>query len=167
MLAPLHAPFSDTRAADLSLEIGRERLDAPVVLPLRLGDARLRLAVLGASHQAVLETPTGACTETVARVPDRFGGLPPHERRDLGGLAYTFRAEVLTLAPSEFSAQARALRAEIGRGRHGLVGSVADDPEALTALRARRRDEDVCWQTWHAYPHTGEIVVTRTMVRTG
>jgi hypothetical protein len=166
MLAPLHAPFSDTRAADLSLELGRERLDAAVVLPVRLGDARLRLAVLGASHQAVLETPAGGCTETVACLPGRPGGLPTQETRDLDGLAYAFRAEVLTLAPADFSAQARALRAEIGRGRHGLVGSVAGDPEALTALRARRRDEDVCWQTWHAYPHTGEIVVTRTRVRT-
>jgi hypothetical protein len=167
MLAPLPEPFSDTSAADLCLEIGRARLDSPVVLPVRLGDARLRLAVLGGSHQAVLETPAGDCTETVACVPDRPGGLPRHESREVGGLVYTFRAEVLTLAPSEFSAQARALRAEVGRGRHGLVGSVAQDPEALTALRARRRDGDVCWQTWHAYPHTGEIVVTRTSVRTG
>lgn len=165
MLAPLRTSFADIRAADLSLELGLAPLDASAVLPLRLGDARLQLAVLGASHQAVLETPAGTCSEVVASLPDRRPGLPSSENREVDGLAYTFSAEVLTLSASEFSEHARALRAEVGRGRSGIVGSVADNPEALTALRARRRDDEVCWQTWHAYPHTGEIVVTRTNVR--
>jgi hypothetical protein len=165
MLAPLRVPVEAGQAADLCLELGLDPLDADAVLPLDLGDSRLELRIRGTSHPAVLVCAAGHCSELVASLPGRPGGLPKDERHDLGGLRYQFGAEVLTLAPKELSAHARALRAEVGRDRNGLVGSCADDLEAVTAVRARRRDGEFRWQTWRAYPRTGEIVVTRTSVR--
>lgn len=177
MLTPLRTPVDDARATDLCLELDlsapdarpEARLDLPLsadaLLPLDLGDVRLELRIRGTSHQAVLGCERGLCAEVVTSRPYDAVGLPGQEMRDLAGLQYRFGAEVLTLAAKEFSAQARALRAELGRDRNGLVGSCADDPEALTAVRARRRDREIRWQTWRAYPRTREIVVTRTSVR--
>lgn len=165
MLTALTSPAEDTQATDLCLELGSSPLPAEAVLPLHLGIARLELRVLGRSHQAILEWGRGSCSEVVASLADRPAGLPQVASRDLGGLLYRFGSEVLTLSPREFSAHARAVRAEVGQGRSGLVGSFEDEPESLTALRARRRDDEIRWQTWHAYPRTCEIVVTRTVVR--
>lgn len=181
MLTPLRTPVEDTRATDLCLELtvepspgphpesSRPRSTAPqlttdAVLPLELGGVRLQLSVRGTTHQAVLGCERGWCSEVVRSRPHCVG-LPNETRREIGVLQYRFSAEVVALAPAELSEHARALRAEVGRDRNGLVGSCPDDPEALTALRARRRDGEVRWQTWRAYPRTGEIVVTRTSVR--
>ncbi|MEU1884342.1 DUF2617 family protein [Micromonospora rifamycinica] len=60
MLVSLDTPYVDTCAADLSLALGGPERPALHVRELTLpGGVRLRLRLLGASHQVVLTTPTG------------------------------------------------------------------------------------------------------------
>ncbi len=59
------------------------------------------------------------------------------------------------------------LAARVAADPRGLVGVFGADPGALTALRAAPlgAGEGVAWETWHAYPQSGELVRTRSEVR--
>ncbi|MEU1605522.1 DUF2617 family protein, partial [Micromonospora matsumotoense] len=60
MLVSLDTPYVDTCAADLSLALGGPERPALHVRDLTLpGGIRLRLRLLGASHQVVLAAPVG------------------------------------------------------------------------------------------------------------
>ncbi|MGW4498673.1 DUF2617 family protein [Micromonospora sp. NPDC004336] len=165
MLVTLDAPYVDTSAADLSLALGDDELPALHVLDLDLpGGVRLRLRLLGASHQVVLRAPGAALTETVACLPGRPPELPATVRDDTNG--YRFTATVLRPAGTGLSDRVGALRAELADDPYALVGVFPGDVDAVTALSVRPDPPDgaLAWRTWHAYPQTNELVLTETVV---
>ncbi|MFE9694169.1 DUF2617 family protein [Micromonospora sp. NPDC005806] len=161
MLVVLDAPYVDTRAVDLSLALGGPERPALYVRELTLpGGLRLRLRLLGASHQVVC----GDLTETVACLP----GRPPHLPDSLHdeNVGYRFIATVLRPTGAGLRSRVAALRAELADDPYALVGVFPGDVDAVTALSVRPDPPDgtVAWRTWHAYPQTNELVLTETVV---
>jgi hypothetical protein len=155
LLVSIDAPYADTTAGDLSFALGLPEQPALHVLALPDGGVQLRL--LGASHQVVL---AGRCIETVACLPGRPPSLPGAVEQD----GYRFTAEVRHLDPPAMSAEVARLRARLSGDPYALVGVFPGSPEAVTALHAEVARGRTGWHTWHAYPQTGELVVTRTEV---
>lgn len=195
MLVTLDTPYADTTAAELSLALGAPELPALHVLELVHPDhpgVRLLLRLLGASHQVVLgrvgdagrHRPTAELVETVACLPGRRPELPSELADPATG--YRFTARVLRLDPATMAARTAELRRELGDDPYALIGVFPGGPDAITALRLHRRDDfavpaerrggerDVTrggtgaigWRTWHAYPQSGELVETETVVST-
>ena len=187
MLVSLDTPYVDTCAADLSLALGGPERPALHVRDLTLpGGIRLRLRLLGASHQVVLTAPdatgpdatgpdatgpdaagpagAGGLVETVACLPGRPPHLPGTLHDEAGG--YRFTATVLRPAGDELHTRIAALRADLADDPYALVGVFPGDPDAVTALAVRpdAPDGSVGWRTWHAYPQTNELVLTETVV---
>ncbi|MCW3840215.1 DUF2617 family protein [Micromonospora yasonensis] len=161
MLVDLDAPYVDTRAADLSLSLGGPERPALHVRELTLpGGWRLRLRLLGASHQVVC----GDLTETVACLPGRPPHLPDTLHDESAG--YRFTATVLRPAGDGLRTRVAALRAELADDPYALVGVFPGDVDAVTALAVRPAPPagSVAWRTWHAYPQTNELVLTETVV---
>jgi hypothetical protein len=161
VLVDLDAPYVDTRAADLSLSLGGPERPALYVRELNLpGGRRLRLRLLGASHQVVL----GDFTETVACLPGRPPHLPGTLHDESAG--YRFTATVLRPAGDGLRTRVAALRADLADDPYALVGVFPGDVDAVTALAVRHDPPDgsVAWRTWHAYPQTNELVLTETVV---
>ncbi|GGM02245.1 MULTISPECIES: DUF2617 family protein [Micromonospora] len=165
MLVTLDTPYVDTSAADLSLALGDAERPALHVLDLVLpGPVELRLRLLGASHQVLLRTAGTELSETVACLPGRPPELPDAAYDEAAG--HRFTASVLRLAPAELSARVAELRAELADDPYALVGVFGGDVDAVTALSVRRDPPAGAagWRTWHAYPQTGELVLTETVV---
>lgn len=190
MLVSLDAPYVDTSAGDLSLALGGPELPALHVLDLDLpGGCRLRLRLLGASHQVLLHPPTltgtaptgrtasahsatppgggaavAALTETVACLPGRRPDLPASVHEPAAG--YRFTATVLRPQSGGLSSRVAALRADLADDPYALVGVFPGDPDAVTALAVAPDPAGVAvrWRTWHAYPQTNELVLTETVV---
>ncbi|MGW4151666.1 DUF2617 family protein [Micromonospora chersina] len=161
MLVALDAPYVDTRAADLSLALGGPERPALHVREVTLpGGLRLRLRLLGASHQVTC----GDLTETVACLPGRPPHLPDALHDETAG--YRFTATVLRPAGDGLRTRVAALRAELADDPYALVGVFPGDEDAVTALAVRPAPPDgsVAWRTWHAYPQTNELVLTETVV---
>ncbi|NBE82469.1 DUF2617 family protein [Micromonospora rubida] len=167
MLVTLDAPYVDTSAADLSLALGDAERPALHVLDLDLpAGVRLRLRLLGASHQVVLRAAGVELTETVACLPGHPPELPATRLDEANG--YRFTATVLRPAGTELSDRVAALRAELANDPYALVGVFPGDADAVTALAVRPAPPHgtVAWRTWHAYPQTNELVLTETVVAT-
>jgi len=160
--AALTAPYADVRAADLVLALDGPPAPALDTLGLVLGELRLELRLLGHSHQAIVTAPGFELSETVScrpgagddgRLPDAWA-----VRRD--GRAYAFSAEVLSLDELDDG----AITAAVAEDPQGLIGVFAGRAGAFTALRGAAvrepRGSGVRWETWHAYPQTGELVHT-------
>lgn len=161
MLVSLHAPYVDTSAADLSLALGGPELPALAVRDIDLpGLPRLRLRLLGASHQVVL----GRLTETVACLPGRPPHLPGTLHDERAG--YRFLATVLRPDGDGLRTRVATLRAELADDPYALIGVFPGDEDAVTALSVRPGPPDgaLAWRTWHAYPQTNELVLTETVV---
>ncbi|MFD6718158.1 hypothetical protein AMK25_04425 [Micromonospora sp. TSRI0369] len=161
MLVCLDAPYVDTSAADLSLALGGPELPALAVRDIDLpGLPRLRLRLLGASHQVVL----GGLTETVACLPGRPPHLPDALHDETAG--YRFMATVLRPDGDGLRTRVAALRAELAEDPYALIGVFPGDEDAVTALSVRPRPPDgvLAWRTWHVYPQTNELVLTETVV---
>ncbi|MFG1657768.1 DUF2617 family protein [Micromonospora chersina] len=161
MLVALDAPYVDTRAADLSLALGGPERPALHVREVTLpGGLRLRLRLLGASHQVIC----GDLTETVACLPGRPPHLPDALHDETAG--YRFTATVLRPAGDGLRTRVAALRAELADDPYALVGVFPGDEDAVTALAVRPAPPggSVAWRTWHAYPQTNELVLTETVV---
>ncbi|MFI6702840.1 DUF2617 family protein [Streptomyces sp. NPDC050509] len=165
MLTTLNTAYTDTRAADLAWELGREPVPALAVLDLDLAGAGLQLRLLGASHQVILEERGGACSETVACMPGSSTPLPLGVSKRLGDWEYEFAARVETLSRNSFSGRAQELLALVSDHPNGLAGTFPGAPNAFTAMLAQRDESHVRWRTWHAYPQEGRLVVTRTRIR--
>jgi hypothetical protein len=159
VLVRLDIPYADTTAADLSFALGLPALPALHVLAVPAAGLELRL--LGASHQVVL---AGRCVETVACLPGRAPHLPAAVDDPVFG--YRFTAEVRRLAPADMAAEVAAITTRLAGDSDGLIGVFPGDPYAVTGLLARVDPAagTVGWRTWHAYPQTGELVVTATEV---
>ncbi|GHH39136.1 DUF2617 family protein [Streptomyces candidus] len=165
MLTTLKTDYTDTCASDLAWALGREPLPALAVLDLELGDAKLQLRLLGASHQILLEEGDGYCSETVACIPGSRTPLPLGVSKQVGHWDYEFAARVETLSEAAFAGRAQELLALVADHPHGLAGTFPGSLHAFTALLAQREERDqVSWRTWHAYPQEGQLVVTRTRV---
>ncbi|MEC4016425.1 DUF2617 family protein [Streptomyces sp. H27-D2] len=162
MLTTLTTAYTDTRAADLAWCLDKEPLPALAVRDLQLGDARVQLRLLGASHQVILEEENGRCSETVACMPGSSTPLPLGVSTRIGEWEYEFAAHVETLSRGSFAGRAQELLALVAEHPHGLAGRFPGSPHAFTALLAQWYDGQVRWRTWHAYPQEGRLVSTRT-----
>jgi hypothetical protein len=153
--------FADSRAADLSLAYGLPRLPALGTHLVVLHGIEVELRVLGASHQVIL----GAWSETVACLPDRADTLPAREESDVNGLLVQFGSQTLQLGELALAERVDAIAGDCAADPQALVGVFPGAPFAITALRAWEEKDGTAWRTWHAYPGTGELVETRTVVR--
>jgi len=163
MRVDLTVPYADVRAADLTLELGLAPVPALQTLRVPLGPAVLELRLLGHSHQVRAQLPGAAFSETVRCRPGAPGGLPARSADAAGGWSYAFTAAVEPLDPAALSVLATRVAAD----PRGLVGVFGDDPGALTALRAGLlpAGDGIAWETWHAYPQSGELVRSTTLVQ--
>lgn len=171
MLVDLDIPYADTTAADLSLVTGGPERPALYVLTVDLpGPVTVCLRLLGASHQVILDVPGAAYSETVACLPG--ASHLPREMHNEDG-RYRFSSRVFRLDRTAFAERVAELKSELTDDPHALVGVFPGDWDAVTALRVRHRrlrdaapveERTVWWQTWHAYPQTGELVRTETAV---
>ena len=171
MRALIAAPFVDSRAADLSLAFGLDRLPALGTHRVELPGASVELRVLGASHQVVLDVDGFEWSETVACLPDRAGALPTREQSRVGDLVSRFAARCVRLAPAELAARTGVLRRHCEGHPHALVGTFPGSPLAVTAMVVDPTVDPavdpavpVGWWSWHAYPQTGELVTTRSVL---
>lgn len=159
MRARIAAPFADSRAADLSLAHGLNRLPALGTLVVEPG---VELRVLGASHQVVLDVGGRSWSETVACLPGRGGELPARTETLAHDLVARFEARCTRLTDAELAGRVAALRHRCEEHTRALLGVFPGSPLAVTALLVG--DRGLWWRTWHAYPQTGELVETRTVV---
>ena len=161
MLARLSVPYADVSAADLSWALsGAGAIPALASVDVVLGSASVRLSVLGASHEVVATIGPATCTEVVACGVG--GPLPPSATRRLGPLRYRMASEVLRLDAGELARRTAGLRHRLAGDERALVGAFPGHAEAVTALETGGDERGVEWRTWHAYPATGELVITAT-----
>jgi hypothetical protein len=115
----------------------------------------------------------GELVETVACLPGPRPELPAELADPATG--YRFTARVLRLDPAAMSARTAVLRRELADDPYALIGVFPGGPEAITALRLHRSRTPaeraggfvaIGWSTWHAYPQSGELVETETVVST-
>lgn len=182
------APFVDARAADLRLAVGLAE-ENPLRPPLatRPGPAfreyATELRVLGASHQITLSAPDMSWVETLAADPDpgRSAAVQDAECRAPTAAAHPLQRttrltadlghEVTVTVEAVDTRSGLACRAdEIERRCRShdtsLIVRFADDPLAFTAIGASSHSDVLCWETWHLYPDTQEIVMSSTVVST-
>lgn len=184
MLTTLQTAYTDTRAGDLAWCLGKDELPALAVLDRELpgpgelpgdgpgpGDGpaafatspvQVQLRLLGASHQVVLDSPRGRCSETVACMPGSSTPLPFGVARRIAGWDYEFAARIETLSRGCFAGRAQELLALVADHPNGLAGTFPGDPHAFTAMLVQYRGGSVLWRTWHAYPQEGRLVATRS-----
>ncbi|WP_431959142.1 DUF2617 family protein [Actinacidiphila sp. bgisy160] len=172
MLTTLQTAYTDTRAGDLAWCLGKDELPALAVLDRELPGAgagvpaaprvRVRLRLLGASHQVILDSPRGRCSETVACMPGSSAPLPFGVARRIAGWDYEFAARIETLSRGSFAGRAQELLALVADHPNGLAGTFPGDPHAFTAMLVQYRGGSVLWRTWHAYPQEGRLVATRS-----
>lgn len=162
--------YTDSRAADLSLAYGLPALPALGEHRIELPGGSVALRVLGSSHQVVLELGGQRWSETVACLPDHTRELPEHDEVTDGRLAGTFGARCERLTPAELATRVAAVRQRCDPDPHALVGTYPGATafpgatEAITALRVAGAGGAVRWWTWHAYPQSGELVSTASVV---
>ncbi|MFF3562110.1 DUF2617 family protein [Streptomyces sp. NPDC002574] len=171
MLTTLQTAYTDTRAGDLAWCLGKEELPALAVLDRELpgiGTAvaapavQVQMRLLGASHQVVLDSPSGRCSETVACMPGSSTPLPFGVARRVSGWDYEFAARIETLSRGGFAGRAQELLALVADHPNGLAGTFPGDPHAFTAMLVQYSGGSVLWRTWHAYPQEGRLVATRS-----
>ncbi|MFJ6211836.1 DUF2617 family protein [Streptomyces sp. NPDC092296] len=162
MLTTLQTSYTDTRAGELAWCLGARPLPALAVLDLDFGPTTLQLRLLGASHQVMLASDQGICSETVACLPGRRAPLPAAVAERVAGWEYEFAARIETLPEHVFAARAQELIALVEGHPSGLAGVFPGHPSAFTALVAGGSGRRVRWRTWHAYPQEGTLVCTRS-----
>ncbi|WP_242885409.1 DUF2617 family protein [Actinomadura litoris] len=167
MLATLDTPFADARADALSFALGLPPLDALAVLPVERAGLTVHLRLLGASHQVV----AGPLSETVACLPDGAEPLPGRAAATLPGWGYEFTATTSAHeGEPEFGRAVEAVCARLLGRDDALTGAFPGSRHAVTALALDDAGDGtgdgtgagIGWRTWHAYPQTREIVMTRS-----
>lgn len=159
-------PYADVSAASLTF-----RPDAPSMPVLDLlerdaGPLRLSLRLLGASHQAVVATPDGLISETLAYRTDLAPDLPEAFSQRVGSWRHRYECTVEKLTVPELRQRVRSLRdrAVLRTVEPDLlVGVFGEDPDALTALEVTGT-APLSWRTVHTYPQYGEVVTTTSTV---
>lgn len=164
MRTALHTPFADSRADQLVWLLGDGPRDALAALPLTLDDVDLELRLLGASHQVLVRSSRGDCSETVACLMDRAGHLPEAVDQELPGWQYRFRSAVAVLGAEEFALRVKEVVRLVEAHPAGLVGQFPGSPLAITALLVEPAEDGIRWRTWHAYPQNSQLVSTRSWI---
>jgi hypothetical protein len=167
VLIRLDPPPAGLRASDLTLAFDAPVEPAAGVLRIDAGRFALEVRLQGWSHQAVV---AGVVCETVACGSAADGGLPSRAGLEAAGAVYSFTARIQRFEPFAYAAAARRAISAAAADPQGLVGifPIADTgaaAEGFTALRAKVLPRGVTWDTWHGYPQTGELVVTRSALR--
>jgi Protein of unknown function DUF2617 len=157
LLTSVDVPFTDTRADALAFALDLPPLEPLAALTVERFEAPVELRLLGASHQVI----AGPLSETVACLPGRRDPLPDRCARALPGWSYTFAA-VVTAHGGEaaFRRSVETLRDRLADRADALVATFPGSPHAVTAVEVGPRT--LAWRTWHAYPQTREIVMTRS-----
>ena len=157
-------PYTDTSADALSFSLHADARPGVVHRIESFGAVRVRMAVLGASHQVVVEHRGATLIETVAC--DLPGGPLPAWADDLRPpFRHRFESEIARLSPREFATACGSLLASLDEADGPLVlarfPSVHQDP-AVTAIVLDRvgRSDEIGWRTWHTYPGVNAIVAT-------
>ncbi|KAB2365601.1 MULTISPECIES: DUF2617 family protein [Actinomadura] len=177
MRTVLDTPYRDARADGLSFALGLPPLDALAVLPVERGGLTVQLRLLGASHQVI----AGPLSETVACLPEDGGEpLPGSAATTLPGWSYDFTATTAVHADdAAFARAVDAVCARLADRGDALTGAFPGSRHAVTALALEHAGPDgaaaggtgaehpepragIGWRTWHAYPQTREIVMTRS-----
>lgn len=165
MLIELDLPFADVRAADLVHALGEPALPALETLELRAGGWAVELRLLGCSHQVLVDGGT-ELSETVACQEGVPGALPASVEGGAASGRYAFSAAVERFTAPEYERRAAELLRDAQADPRTLAGLFPSaGATAFTALRVREEDAAVAWETFHGYPQTGEIVVTRGRLR--
>jgi hypothetical protein len=172
MLTTLQTAYTDTRAGDLAWCLGKDALPALAVLDRRLGangagpgpgsGVQVQMRLLGASHQVILDSPRGRCSETVACMKGSTDPLPFGVAKRVAGWDYEFAARIETLSRGSFAGRAQELLALVADHPNGLAGTFPGDPHAFTAMLVQYGNDSVHWRTWHAYPQENRLVATRS-----
>lgn len=164
MLITLDTAYTDTTAADLRFALGLPPQPALRSMRVTLPAGVVVLHLLGASHQVRFEPFTsageGAVDETVACLPAVREAMPAAFEQP----GYRFAATVQRLTDAGFDAAVAELRRRATVEEHVLAGVFPGDRDALTVLAARALPGGAAWWTAHAYPQTGELVMTETTV---
>lgn len=167
MIIDLEVPFTDSSVADLRF------LPAAPVLPVLdaleyphpVPGGHLTLRLLGASHQAVVETPDGFYAETVACMPGQGRPVPETVTTTVGPWSFRFSSQVRVLDAGEFSSRCAELRRRAREWENTImVGEFPGHPDALTFLDASSRLPGYGrgWSTVHCYPEESKMVLTHT-----
>lgn len=172
MLHTIAAAYRDTCASDLSLRLGLAPQPALSTLSVSLAGGEVELRLLGHSHQVltrgVIASPECAgsdvLSEVVACLPGR-GELPATARHALPDADYHFQSHVVALTPPALASRALRLLAGFSEHPRALVGAFPGSPHALTVVLAQVRDGELTWRSWHLYPQSGQVVLTRSRVR--
>lgn len=159
-------PFIDVSAASLTF-----RPDAPSMPVLDrmerdAGPLRLSLRLLGASHQAVVASPDGLISETLAYRSDLAPDLPETFTQRVGDWRHRYECAVESLTVADLRRRVRALRDRAVMRTAApdlLVGVFGEDPDALTALEVTGT-APLSWRTVHTYPQYGQVVTTTSTV---
>lgn len=172
MLRSIDAPYVDTRADDLRWSLRHPLVPALTAIEAQVHGRRVALAVLGASHQVVVEVGEERLVETVAYLPEVPDTLPcPGVTATLPGRparTYDIRTRVDRLAPDMVRDRARWLRRHLGGDARSVVAEFPGTPDALTALALDApRPGRIGWTTWHVYPQHDQVVRTRTCLTVG
>jgi hypothetical protein len=160
MQAILEVPYSDTSADQLSLSFGEPLLPALSTVRCRFTHVDLTLRLLGASHQVGVVTPHAELVETLACLPGRPNELPATLQTP--EVSFRCRTERHTARSLSALADEVSLRAS---GPHALIGRYPGSPDAFTAIIAADLGDRARWDTWHAYPQTGDVVITSSVFR--
>ena len=165
MLARLTVPFADVRAGHLTWALAAAGTRPMATISVVVAGTDVTLIVLGASHQVEAHLPGAEpCVESVACGDAGRPPLPDTAGCDLGTLRYRFRSRVQRLEEDVFTTRACELRSRLAPDPLALVASFPGHSHALTGLVVRADSRGVAWQTWHAYPVTGELVHTSTQL---
>jgi len=162
VLADLSVPYADVTASDLSWALYSAGMPALASVEVVLGAASVRLTVLGASHEVVARIGSTGCTEVIACGVAAGAPLPASLTQDLPGLRYELSSAVLQLDAGRLARCTESLRSLLEFDGHALIAAFPGHAEAVTALAVRGDDRRLHWRTWHAYPATGELVMTAT-----
>ncbi|WP_051712869.1 DUF2617 family protein [Spirillospora albida] len=162
MLATLDVPYADARADALSFALDLPRMDALAVLAVERGGTAVEFRLLGTSHQVF----AGPLSETVACLPGTADPLPAGAARAVGGWTYRFAASTAVHADdAAFAAAVEDVRTRLAGRDDALLGTFPGARHAVTALALESGgpgSAGLGWRTWHAYPQTREIVMTRS-----
>lgn len=167
MLIRLEVPYADTSSAALTwtLDAADTAGLARLVRTIPGTSLSLELRLLGTSHQALLGPADGpaTCIETVSC---SAGGaaLPDQHLETRQAWSYALTSRVETLSAAALSEAAAHLCTTLGQSEDALLGLFPGSRTALTALHVVPHTGGIAWRTWHAYPNTGEMVRTKTVV---
>jgi hypothetical protein len=158
MQSILEVPYADTGADQLCLSFDEPLLPALSTVHCAFVRVELTLRLLGASHQVRVVTADTETVETLACLPGRPRTLPT----DIDAARISFRSHIERHDAASLTALAARV-SDQATGPHSLIGHYPGHPNAFTAIIATDLGHRARWDTWHAYPQTGDVVVTSSV----